>query len=150
MSGGKTAFFQALTADNGINMVKFFKRMIGVVKTLFVAVVKDFVGQRLNCVVNSLKSGVVVGIEIVFCFFLYKVMVSRNDFCRFVGGVGIAFFFKVAHNARRRLIKAFVGQNASLTFIVTINNHDITSISLFRNNYVTHLFRICKRQPVKM
>lgn len=37
---------------------------------LFVAVVKDFVGQRLNCVVNSLKSGVVVGIEIVFVFSL--------------------------------------------------------------------------------
>ena len=139
-----------LPTDNCIDVVKLFKRMIRIVLSFFVAVVEDFVGQRLNCVVNSLKSGVVVGIEVVFCFFLYKVMVSRNDFCRFVGGVGLAIFFKVAHNERRRLIKELVGLNASLAFIVSNNNHDITSISLFRNNYETHLFRICKRQPGKM
>lgn len=59
-----------LPADNRIDVVKLFKRMIRIVLSFFVAVVEDFVGQRLNCVVNSLKSGVVVGIEVVFVFSL--------------------------------------------------------------------------------
>ena len=58
-----------LPSDNGIDMVKFFKRMISIVMSFFVAVIKNFVGQCLNSVVDSLISGVVVSAVRVFGFF---------------------------------------------------------------------------------
>lgn len=121
-------FFNVLATDNGINMVKFFKRMICVVITLLVTVIKNLIRQSFNCVVNSLKGLIVVLIIIIFCAFFNQIMVCRYNLCGFISGIGIPFFFKVPHNLCGRLIKTFISQNAFLLFIVTINNHDKTSV----------------------
>ena len=102
--------------------------MISVVQTFLVTVVKNLVGQRLDGAVNAFKSGIVVFVEIVFALFSDDIVIRGNNFSSFVSLVGIAFLFKVAHNARRRLIKAFVRQNALLLFVITINYHFMTSI----------------------
>lgn len=115
-----------LTGNNGVDIIKFFKRFIRIVVTFSVTVIKDLIGERFNCVVYSLKSTVIIVVKIVFNFFLNEVMVRRNHFQSFIGGVCIPFALKVFHNLGCGLIETLICQNASLFFIVTINYHDIT------------------------
>ena len=90
-------------------MVKFFKGFVSIIIAFFVIVVKDLIGQRGNGIVYALKSGIVIGIEIVFGAFFDHIVIGRNDLCGFIGGIGIALLFKVAHNPCGRLIEAFIG-----------------------------------------
>ncbi len=117
------AFFCALASYNGRYVVELLKRMVGIVKTLFVAVIKNLIGQSLNGVVNSSKSVVVVSTEIVLCFLFDDGVIGRDDFGGFISGIRISFFLEITHDSGRRLIKAFIGQNASLLFVAAVYYH---------------------------
>ena len=59
-----------------------------------------------------------------FSFFLYNIMIGRDNLGSLVSRVGVTLAFKVTHNLGRCLVEAFIGQNASLLFIITINYHN--------------------------
>ena len=116
-------FFGALAGDYRRDMVELFKRVIGVVETFFVAVIKNLIGQRLNRIVNAAESVIIVGIEIVFGLLFDNGMIGRNNFGGFVGRIGITFFLEITHDPGGGLIKAFIGQNAFLLFIAAVYYH---------------------------
>ena len=91
---------------------------------LLVIIIKNLICQTVNRPVNPLKSGIVIGVEIIFSFFLYNIMIGRDNFGSLVSRVGVTLAFKVTHNLGRCLVEAFIGQNASLLFIITINYHN--------------------------
>ena len=63
---GLAGFLDALAADDGIDIVKFFKRTVRLVITAAVIFVIYFIGQHLNGFVNFLKCRIIIGVEIVF------------------------------------------------------------------------------------
>lgn len=122
--------------------------MVSVVKTFFVAVIKNLIGKRPNSAVNPLESRIVIGVKVVFGFLFDDGVVGGDNFGGFVGSIGIALFLKITHDSGCRLIKAFIGQNAFLLFIAAVYYHfakhlvfiAVCSIKRLKNQVFYQLF----------
>ena len=100
-------FVMQLRAD-GLQIVVIAKRIVGLIKTVGAVSIEHFVCHIANGGIYRFKRGVIIVVKIVAGFVLNNVVISGDDFKRFVGKIVVTFRRKEVHYLYGRLVKAFV------------------------------------------